>query len=146
MVRPTYLVPYGWCQSFFMLDRLLEALLPRLTCVQNKQQTTHAFYLQTNGLENQTYTYWTMRTHIVGREKHFFIINFNESTYNVETGHCSANPDPGILLKCPPTSLLYISLCTRMAKGLGQWEYAIRQSFFTLFLLIFQMGPLTLLL
>jgi hypothetical protein len=29
----------------FMLDHLLAAILSRLTCVQNKQQTTHAFYL-----------------------------------------------------------------------------------------------------
>jgi hypothetical protein len=81
----------------------------------------------------------------VGWEKHFFIINFNESTYNVETGHYSMNPDPRLLFKCPPTSLLCISSCTRMAKGLGQWEYAIGQSFFTLFLLL-QMGALALLL
>jgi hypothetical protein len=81
----------------------------------------------------------------VGWENHFFIINFKESTYNVEIDHCSMNPDPGLLFKCPPTSLLCISLSTRMAKGLGQQGCAIGQSFFTL-LLLFQIGPLTLLL
>ena len=28
---------------------------------------------------------------MVGREKYFFIINFNKSTYNGEAGHCSMN-------------------------------------------------------
>jgi hypothetical protein len=28
---------------------------------------------------------------MVGREKYFFIINFNKSTYNDEAGHCSMN-------------------------------------------------------
>jgi hypothetical protein len=55
--RPTYLVPDVRCRSSFTLDRLLEAILSRLTYVQNKQQTTHAFYLHTNGLEFQTYIY-----------------------------------------------------------------------------------------
>jgi hypothetical protein len=53
--RPTYLVLDVRCRSSFTLDRLLAAILSRLTCVQNKEQTTHAFYLQTNGLEIQTY-------------------------------------------------------------------------------------------
>jgi hypothetical protein len=54
-------------------------------------------------------------------------------------------PDPGLLFNCPPTSLLCISSGTRMAKGLGQWEYANGQSFFAIFFLL-QMGPLALLL
>ena len=28
---------------------------------------------------------------MVGREKYFFIINFNKSTYNDEVGRCSTN-------------------------------------------------------
>ena len=28
---------------------------------------------------------------MVGREKYFFIINFNKSTYNDEVDHCSMN-------------------------------------------------------
>jgi hypothetical protein len=55
--RSTYIVMDVRCRSSFTLDRLLAAILSRLTCVQNKQQTTHAFYLQTNGLEIQTYIY-----------------------------------------------------------------------------------------
>jgi hypothetical protein len=54
-------------------------------------------------------------------------------------------PDPELLFNCPPTSLLYLSSGIRMAKGLGQWEYANGQSFFAIFFL-FQMGSLALLL
>jgi hypothetical protein len=62
---------------------------------------------------------------MVGREKYLFIINFNKSTYNGEVGHCSMKPGPGILFNCPPTSLLYISLFTRKAKG---WDKGNMQS------------------
>jgi hypothetical protein len=82
---------------------------------------------------------------MVGREKYLFIINFNKSTYNDEVRSLLHEPGPGLLFNCPPTSLLYLSLCTRKAKGLGQREYAIGYSFFTM-ILLFQMGPLTLLL
>jgi hypothetical protein len=54
-------------------------------------------------------------------------------------------PDPGLLFNCPPTTFLCISFGTRMAKGLGQWEYENGQSFFVIFFL-FQIGPLALLL
>jgi hypothetical protein len=50
-----------------------------------------------------------------------------------ETGHLLREPDPGLLFKCPPTSLLCLFSGTRMAKGLGQWEYANGQSFFAIF-------------
>ena len=86
-----------------------------------------------------------MKNSYSGTGKTFLYYYFNESTYNVETDHCSVNPDPGLLFKCPPTSLLCISSGTRMAKGLGQWEYANGQSFFAIFFL-FQIGPLALIL
>jgi hypothetical protein len=62
---------------------------------------------------------------MVGQEKYFFIINFNKSTYNDEANHYSMNLIPGLLFNCPPTSFLYISLCTRMAKG---WDKGNVQS------------------
>ena len=73
--------------------------------------------------------------------KIIFFITLNDSTYKSQDQSPLREPDPGILFNYPPTSLIRISPNTRMAKGLGQWEYAIGKSFFTLFIL-FQMGPL----
>jgi hypothetical protein len=81
----------------------------------------------------------------VGWEKHFFIINFNESTYNVETGHCSMNPDPGLLFNVLRL-LCFVSLLAQgWLKGWDNRNMKLgRVSLLSFFL--FQMGPLALLL
>jgi hypothetical protein len=55
----------------------------------------------------------------VGWEKHFFIINFNESTYNVETDHLSAN----LILGSSSNVLQLLFSVSLFAKGwLKGWD------------------------
>ena len=56
---------------------------------------------------------------MVGREKYFFIINFNKSTYNDEVGHCSTN----LVLGSSSTILQLLCFVSLLAQGwLKGWD------------------------
>jgi hypothetical protein len=69
--------------------RLLALLLPK-TILQSRQNTTHACYFSTRGLEIKHKSNKTYKTHALGREKYSFInLKMNQLTIMIEIGHRS---------------------------------------------------------
>jgi hypothetical protein len=68
---------------------LLVLLLPK-TILQSRQNTMHACYFSTCGLEIKHKSNKTYKTHALGREKYSFInLKMNQLTMMIETGHRS---------------------------------------------------------
>jgi hypothetical protein len=84
--------------TFFLMlgvDHLLRficflALLLPKTILQSRQNTTHACYSSTRGLETKHKSNKTYKTHTLGREKYYFInLKMNQLTIIIEIGHHS---------------------------------------------------------
>jgi hypothetical protein len=87
--EPTNLFTDVWCRSSVALYPLASLLLPK-TILQSRQNTTHACYFSTRGLEIKHKSNKTYKTHALGWEKYSFInLKMNQLTIIIEIGHRS---------------------------------------------------------
>jgi hypothetical protein len=84
----TFLLMFG-VDPLLHFIRLLTLLLPK-TILQSRQNTTHACYFSTRGLEIKHKSNKTYKTRSLGWEKYSFInLKMNQLTIIIEIGHRS---------------------------------------------------------